>query len=136
MTSLETERLRFRQWIESDFDAFARFFANEDNAEYVGGQKDPEEAWRLMASYVGHYTLLGHSYVAIEDKLTSTLVGSVGLWKSDPWPELELGYWLLPEMQGKGYAFEAAGKAKDFAAVKLGSKSLVSYIHASNASSI
>ena len=39
MIGLETERLKFRQWQESDFDSFAAYFADEEQAKYVGGKK-------------------------------------------------------------------------------------------------
>ena len=48
------------------------------------------------------------------------------------WPELELGYWLVPEVYGKGYPTEAGLKARDFAFDQLGAKTLVSYIDPTN----
>jgi len=132
MINLTTDRLNFRQWKASDFEAFAHFFAKQENARYVGGQKSREEAWRLMATYIGHYQLNGFSYMAIEDNTTQKLIGCVGLWNSEPWPELELGYWLLPAMQGKGYALEAAQKVKQYAFEVLKQTTLVSYIDPAN----
>ena len=38
MDSIETARLKLRQWKEGDFDNFARYYADEDNARYVGGK--------------------------------------------------------------------------------------------------
>lgn len=135
MIELETERLNFRQWRESDFGDFSNYFADEETAKYVGGKKTREEAWRLMASYIGHYHLKGFGYLAVEEKSSDKLVGSVGLWKSEPWPQLELGYWVLPEMQGKGYATEAAGRVKEYAFTTLKSETLVSYIAPDNTAS-
>lgn len=132
MIGLETDRLVFRQWQKADFPTFAEFFSNADNAQYVGGVKTPEEAWRLMATYIGHYTLSGYSYLAIETKDSQQLIGTVGLWNSDPWPEPELGYWLLPEAQGKGYGVEAGLTVKQFALEELKFDSLVSYIDPAN----
>ena len=37
MDSLETARLRLRQWREADFDAFARYYADAETARFVGG---------------------------------------------------------------------------------------------------
>lgn len=132
MIGLETERLKFRQWQKSDYPIFAKFFSEKESARFVGGLKSPEESWRLMATYIGHYTLYGYSYLAIETKDTQQLIGTVGLWNSDPWPEPELGYWLLPEVQGKGYGVEAGVAVKQYALETLKLDSLVSYIDSTN----
>ena len=136
MLDLETERLRFRQWSIGDLGPFSTFFADEHNARFVGGQKNPEEAWRLMATYIGHFHLRGYGYLAVEEKETGHLVGTVGLWNSDPWPEPELGYWLLPEMQGRGLASEAAEAVLAFAFQELNLATLVSYIDEENTASL
>jgi len=136
MISLETNRLKFRQWTKEDFTYFKSYFSNTYQTQYLGGLKNAEDAWRLMATYIGHYHLFGYSYLAIEEKKSHRFVGSVGLWNSDPWPELELGYWILSEMEGKGYATEAANAAKEYARNILKSPSLVSYINKDNTKSI
>ena len=132
MIGLETERLIFRQWQNSDFHEFAQFYSIEENARFVGGIKNSEDAYRLMATYIGHYQLNGYSYLAIDEKDSGTLIGTVGLWNSNPWPEPELGYWLLPISQGKGYGTEAGLAVKKFALDTLKLGSLVSYIEPSN----
>lgn len=132
MIGLETERLIFRQWQNTDYPIFAEFYSIEENARYLGGVKTPEESWRLMASYVGHYELNGFSYLAIAEKDSGNLIGTIGLWKSPAWPEPELGYWILPQSQGKGFGVEAGLAVKKFALDKLTLNSLVSYIDPSN----
>lgn len=134
MLQLTTERLRFRQWEEKDYPAFSAFFSDESNARFVGGVQHKEGSWRLMATYIGHYHLKGYSFLAVETQSDRQLVGTVGLWKSIPWPEHELGYWLLPNMQGKGFGLEA-GKAVLAYAKELNLPSLVSHIDARNAPS-
>ncbi len=136
MIGLETERLVFRQWTTGDFAAVANFFSQPGTAQYVGGVKSPEEAWRLMATYVGHQLLNGFSYLAIDEKISGRLIGTIGLWHSDPWPEPELGYWLLPEAQGQGYGVEAGTKVKAYAKQTLKLDSLVSYIDVTNTASV
>ena len=89
-----------------------------------------------MASYIGHYQLKGYSYLAVDQKETGKLVGTVGLWNSEPWPETELGYWLLPEMQGMGFASEAANAVIEFAFNELNLDTFVSYIVEENTPSI
>jgi RimJ/RimL family protein N-acetyltransferase len=136
MDFIETKRLKLRQWKESDFGDFARYYADEDNARYVGGQKDPDQAWRHMALQIGHWQLRGFGCWAVNEKETEEFVGCVGLWQSPGWPELELGYWLVKEHQGKGYALEACQRCIDYAHEVLNASSLVSYIDPRNESSI
>ena len=136
MIGLTTERLHFRQWQKNDFLEISRFFSNEQLARFVGGTKKPEDAWRLMATYIGHYELLGYSYLAMEEKSSKRLIGTVGLWNSDPWPEPELGYWLLPEAQSKGFGLEAGTAVKEFALKTMQLPSLVSYVDPNNIPSI
>ena len=129
---LETKHLLLRQWRATDFEAYAAYHADEDLARYVGGRSDRERSWRRLAALIGHWSLRGYGYWAVEEKLTGSFVGCVGLWFSEGWPELELGYWLVREMHGKGYATEAAARSRDCAFEQLGARTLVSYIHPDN----
>ena len=54
MNQLETDRLLLRQFRESDFEPFARYYADEELARYVGGRSDRPHAWRRMASLLDH----------------------------------------------------------------------------------
>ena len=103
MIGIETERLIFRQWQQGDYPGIAEFFSNEVNARFIGGIKNAEDSWRLMATYIGHYELNGFSYLAVVEKASRALIGSVGLWKSQPWPEPELGYWVIPPFSRKRF---------------------------------
>ena len=136
MSNIETNRLRLRHWEEKDIEPFAEYFSDETNAKYVGGQKDFNEAWRYLALLIGHWQLNGFGYWAVDELSTGKFVGCVGLWRPAGWPEIELGYWLLNEYQGKGYAREAALKSKEYARDVLNTGSLVSYINPNNAPSI
>ena len=132
MIGIETDRLIFRQWVPADYPFIAAFYKSKLHAQFVGGVKSAEDTWRLMATYVGHYELLGYSYLAIDDKQTGKLIGTVGLWNSHSWPEPELGYWLMPNAQGKGFGVEAGAAVKQFALDELNFESLVSYIDPAN----
>jgi RimJ/RimL family protein N-acetyltransferase len=129
MNELKTERLLLRQWEQRDFEFYAEYYADEEAARYVGGHCDRDKAWRRMAMLIGHWALRGYGLWAVEEKETGSFVGCVGLWFSDGWPELELGYWLRREMQGKGYALEAARASRDYAFEVVGADTLVSYVH-------
>jgi RimJ/RimL family protein N-acetyltransferase len=132
----ETERLFLRQWRLEDFEAYASYYADENLARFVGGPCDRESAWRKMASLAGHWVLRDFGYWAVEEKGSGDFVGCVGLWQSDGWPEVELGYLLMPDKQGRGYATEAGREAQHFARCVAKISSLVSYIDPRNAPSI
>ena len=67
---LETERLRFRQLRESDFPTYEKWCANIDVMRYIGGKTlEPVLAWRHMSNLLGHWTLRGYGYYAVEGKM-------------------------------------------------------------------
>lgn len=127
-----TQRLRMRQWSKDDFEDFCRFFSDPVAARFVGGSCERPTAWRKLATFIGHWQLRGYGFWAVEDKETHAFIGSAGLWMPEGWPELEVGYWIMPEKQGNGYATEAALKAREVAYQQMGVKTLVSYIHPEN----
>src|SRR5262245_13136584 len=132
---LETERLRLRGWREEDLPAFAAFWADEETARFVGGHCTREEAWRRMAMYVGHWALRGYGLWALEDKTSRRWAGWCGPWNPEGWPEKEIGWALAKAFHGRGYATEAALRARDFAYRELGWPTAVSYIAAENVAS-
>ena len=129
---IETPRLLLRGWRDSDLDAFAAFSADPSTARFVGGVCSREEAWRRMAAYAGHWLLRGYGLWALEEKASGAFVGYSGLWFPEGWPELELGWSLVKSAWGKGYATEAARRARDWAYDGLGAATLISLIDKQN----
>ncbi len=134
--TINTQRLQLRAWKTSDYQPMCDYYGDPQMTAYLGGVQDPESVFRQMATYLGHWHLFGFGYWALEETRTATFVGGCGLWKSPQWPEIELGYWLLPGFHGTGMALEAALAAKDYAFETLNLNTLVSYIDANNKSSI
>lgn len=132
---LESERLRLRAWREEDLGAYAEFCANEATARLLGGPWGRGVAWRRMATYAGHWTLRGYGVWALEDKSSGHFVGYSGLWSPDGWPEPEISWGLVLEFHGRGYATEAARRARGFAYEDLGWSTAVSYIRPENIAS-
>lgn len=129
---IETERLLLRQWRQSDFEVYAAYYADDRTARFVGGRMSRGKAWRHMAAIAGHWVLKGFGIWAVEEKSTGEMVGAIGLWEPEGWPELEVGYWLVGSAHGRGYATEAAIRARDYAYDRLGATTLVSYIDPRN----
>lgn len=132
MPTIETERLVLRGWFPDDFPVIEELFGNEENARYIGGVKEPWEAWRHTAMFFGHYHMRGYTTFAVETKDTGDCIGCIGPWYPGYWPEPEIGYSLISGAQGKGYATEAAAASLSFAYTTLGWTTAISCIDARN----
>ena len=140
----ETERLLFRKVMDDDFEKWVTFCAFPDSLKYIFSQKqleikDPVELCKMWFERVNNrYTNGLGGMNALIDKTTNQLVGQCGLLIQtiDGTDELEIGYSLMPNYRGKGYAQEAAIKCKNFAFENNYSNSLISMIVPENTASI
>jgi RimJ/RimL family protein N-acetyltransferase len=85
-----------------------------------------------MAMYLGHWVLRGYGLWALQDKASGQWAGWCGPWNPEGWPEQEISWALAKSFHGRGYATEAALRARDFAYRELGWPTAVSYIAAEN----
>jgi RimJ/RimL family protein N-acetyltransferase len=133
---LETERLRFRMFRESDFAAYERWTSRMEIMRYLGGKTfDRIQSWRHLAYLIAHWHMLGHGYYAVEEKATGALIGRVGYTSHPGWPGFELGWTVIPEHQGRGYATEAATMLLRYALETMKVPKVISLIHPDNAPS-
>ena len=132
MPELETERLLLRGWQPDDFDCVAAIFGDEDNARYIGGTKEPWQAWRHMASCFGHWHLHGYVSFAVVEKDTGQTIGIAGPWNPEGWPEPEVGWALRPGSHGKGFGTEAAREGMRYVYEDLGWQTAISLIDKDN----
>ncbi|MEM9221080.1 MAG: GNAT family N-acetyltransferase [Pseudomonadota bacterium] len=131
---LTTERLVLCPFEQRHHEPIARLFADEQAAKFIGGTSDVSGSFSLLCAFAGQWGLLGFGEYAVLDHCGDFL-GGAGLWMPIDWPELEMGYFFLPEAQGKGYASEAVRAIRE-EAVRRGVRTLVSYIDPRNAPSI
>jgi RimJ/RimL family protein N-acetyltransferase len=131
---LETERLRLVAFAERHFEAYASMLADPESTRFVGDGEplDRMNAWRSMAMLLGHWVLRGFGMWAMERKDSGRFVGRVGLHQPEGWPDLELGWMLMPDERRQGYATEGARAALDFAFGRLNAQRLVSLIRVDN----
>jgi RimJ/RimL family protein N-acetyltransferase len=120
MPTLETDRLLLRPPSAEDFDAWAEFCADEAVARFLGGVLDRAGAWRNMCIMTGAWTVRGFSVFSVVEKSSGCWIGRVGPWQPEGWPGTEVAYSLVRDAWGKGYAYEAAGAAVDWAFKDLG----------------
>ena len=138
MKEIETERLLLRQFRNSDFRDFTAMLADPEVMKYIGqGVPVPrEDAWKWMATYVGHWQLRGYGLWAVEEKATQTFIGRIGLFYPEGWPGLEVGWMLVRTSWGRGYALEGAKAAMNIAFNHLKAEKIISLIHPKNEKSI
>ena len=120
MPTLETDRLLLRPPLAEDFDAWAAFCADEEVSRYLGGALDSVGAWRNMCIMTGAWTVRGFSVFSVIEKSSGRWIGRVGPWQPEGWPGTEVAYSLVRDAWGKGYAYEAAAAAVDWAFKDLG----------------
>ncbi len=135
--TLSTERLILRSFRPEDFPAFTALHADEEVMRYISGGRalPPDQAWTIMAVYLGHWMLRGYGKWALAEKQTGEFVGRCGLWRPEGWPGLEVGWAVRRDRWGLGYATEAARETVRFAR-RYFSNDLVSLIQPGNAASV
>jgi RimJ/RimL family protein N-acetyltransferase len=110
---LTTARLTLRQPQLADFEHWAVFFAS-DRSVHEGGPKDRLGAWQHWAADVALWTLRGYGPFGVEDRATGAYLGEVGIYHGEGYPAPELGWFVVPEAEGRGVALEAAGAVLDW----------------------
>jgi RimJ/RimL family protein N-acetyltransferase len=137
---LETERLRLRRWRASDTDAFAAL-----NADPQVMAQFPAKLSRAESDYVLEQIELGFErdgfgIWAVEMLTDETFLGLAGLnlvrFAAPFTPAVEVGWRLLPEAWGHGYATEAATASLDFGFDEAGLEEIVSFASKTNGRSI
>ena len=86
--TITTPRLILRAHTPADFDACCALWADPGVTRFISGRAStPDETWRRILAYVGHWQLLGYGYFLVTSR--------------------ETGWAMLPQYQGRGLAREA-----------------------------
>lgn len=135
---IETDRLILREIdMERDFGPWARAHADEETVRYLGGRVlDPARVWRFMLTVIGHWRVRGYGFFSVESKETGDWIGHVGPWYPEGWPDREIGWTIVREHWGKGYAPEAARACLEYVFGTLGWNRVIHVILPDNAASI
>ena len=107
---IHTPRLQLRRFTLDDVEIFYELGSHPEVIRYA--QRTPlrslEEAReRLLAAPLRDYEKHGYGRLVVVEKASSLPVGWCGLKYVDELGEVDIGYRLLPEYWGKGYALEA-----------------------------
>ena len=105
---LDTPRFSMRPPRGEDFDAWADFVADSSATRYLGGPVPRSVAWRSFLTMAGAWAVQGFAMFSVIEKSSGRWVGRVGPWYPDGWPGTEIGWGIVSDCWGRGYATEAA----------------------------
>lgn len=130
--TLETERLILRPPAKEDFEPWCAMMADEETARFIGGVAAPSQVWRQMCTIAGAFALYGYAMFSLVEKSTGRWIGRAGPWTPADWPGTEVGWGLVRDVWGKGYATEAATASIDWVFDHLGWTEVIHCIEAEN----
>lgn len=133
---IHTDRLRLRQWQDSDYEPFADLNADPAVMEFFPATLSRTESDALADRIRSEITENGWGLWAIKIKNVAPFIGFVGLAavvSSIPIaPCVEVGWRLSANQWGKGYASEAASAALAVGFTTLQLSEIVSFTSATN----
>lgn len=133
--SLETPRLLLRPPRLEDFDAWAAFLDDEIATRFLGGRQPRPTAWRTFMGMCGCWHMTGIAMFSVIEKSSGKWIGRLGPWYPEGWPDKEVGWGIMREHWGKGYASEGAAAAMDYAFDVLGWAQVIHVIAEDNVAS-
>ena len=132
---IETPRLILKVPTLAEFEPWCAYMADEESARYIGKAQPPSVVWRSMCSIIGAWHAAGFAMFSVFEKSSGRWIGRLGPWSPHGWPGNEVGWGVIREVWGKGYALEGALASMDFAVDVLGWTDIIHSIHPDNAAS-
>ena len=132
---LETPRLLLRPTRSEDFEGWAAFMADPESARFVGGVQPRPVAWRGFLTMAGAWEIQGYAMFSVIEKASGRWIGRIGPWQPEGWPGTEVGWGIVRDRCGLGYATEAATAAIDWAFAELGWTDVIHTIDVENLAS-
>jgi RimJ/RimL family protein N-acetyltransferase len=117
---LETPRLLLRMPRADDFDAWAEMMADEETARFIGGVMPRAISWRGLMTVIGSWHAQGFAMFSVIEKSTGRWIGRLGPWMPEGWPGPEVGWAIVRDCWGRGYAMEGSIAATNWAFDNLG----------------
>jgi RimJ/RimL family protein N-acetyltransferase len=132
---LETSRLVLRVPRLDDLEPWAAMMLDAEAAHFIGGVAPRSVTWRGLMSMIGAWHACGFAMFSVYEKATGRWVGRLGPWMPDGWPGPEVGWAIIRECWGKGYAPEGAIAATNWAFDNLGWTRVIHSIDPANTAS-
>lgn len=128
---LTTLRLAMRQFVPGDYDDIWRLDSDPRVMKYITGKPATREETHAtierVTRYYDRYPDLGAWYTVRRD--TGKFIGWFSLKYAGTSPDVEIGYRLLPEAWGQGFATEGAKAMHDYGFDDLGLYRIIGVTH-------
>jgi [ribosomal protein S5]-alanine N-acetyltransferase len=135
---LQTPRLILRQFTLDDADLLLALNSNPEVLKYLHEPllETEEQAQHVIENIILPQYKNNLGRWAIHLKSTNEFIGWCGLKYLAELNEIDLGYRLMQQFWGKGYAFEAAQHALQYGFTTLNLQTIVGRAHIENAASL
>jgi RimJ/RimL family protein N-acetyltransferase len=117
---IETPRLLLRPPRLDDLDPLAEMMVDEEGARFIGGISPRSVTWRALMTMIGSWHAHGFAMFSVIEKETGRWVGRLGPWMPEGWPGPEIGWAVVRDRWGRGYAVEGAIATTNWAFDTLG----------------
>lgn len=130
MYLFSTKRLGFRTWNETDLDSLIQLNQNSEVMRYFPSVQTKDQCLDFMKRMQNQMSETGHCYFVVEELKSGKFMGFIGLlnqtFESEFTPAVDIGWRLLPEFWGNGYATEGAKRCLEFGFSNLNLKRIIS----------
>ena len=132
---LDTGRLLLRPPRLEDLDAWAAMMSDEETARFIGGVTPRALSWRALMTMIGSWDAHGFAMFSVIEKSSGRWIGRLGPWQPEGWPGPEVGWAIVRDCWGRGYATEGAIASTNWAFDHLGWTEVIHSIHPENIAS-
>jgi RimJ/RimL family protein N-acetyltransferase len=133
---VETERLRLRDWCDTDRGVFAAMNADPEVMRYFPETQSREESNASVDRCVARLNNDGFGFWAAELKETGEFIGFIGVQRAPNYlpcaPAIEIGWRLVKHVWGRGLAPEGAMASLDYAFREIGAGEVIAITTVNN----
>ena len=132
---IDTARLILRPPRLDDLDGWSEMAADEENVRFIGGVAPRAVCWRQLTMMIGAWHAHGFAMFSVIEKSSGRWIGRLGAWQPEGWPGTEVGWSIMRDCWGRGYAVEGSSAAMDWVVDTLGWTDVIHSIDPQNVAS-
>lgn len=131
---IRTNRLLIRETTVEDVDEFYRLYKEPEMTRYMEGLfENPEDERRYQKDYIEKvYGLMGFGIWTVVRTEDNLVIGRAGYSIRNGFDDMELGFLIGKEYQGRGYAYEACRAILDYGREVLGFEKVCALVKKEN----